>query len=195
MGLICLLWFLLMGISGLLINHPALIRGISVPTAFLPAGFQYTNWNRMAMKEVVYSAQEAKTLFAGGRMGVWQSKDGGRTFSPMDRGYPLSAFDRDTNCLLLTRQDGKEVLYAGNRAGLFIWDFHTREWTQINHKNVNDMGVKDIVLVQGAPLVFTPGGCFRIEKSKQHPTLSPIPLSLDTLPLHSPHGHIYAAHS
>ena len=182
-GLICLLWFLLMGISGVLINHPALIRGISVPTLFVPTGFHYKNWNRMAMKEAVYSEQTPKTLFVGGRMGVWQSKDGGRTFSPMDKGYPSSAFDQDTNCLLLTRRNGKEVLYAGNRAGLFTWDFHTREWTQINHKEVNGMGVKDIVLIQDHPLVFTPRGCFRIEESKQHPTLSPMPLRLDTLPL------------
>jgi hypothetical protein len=183
MGLICMVWFLLMGISGVLINHPALIRGVSVPAAFVPAGFQYRDWNRMAMKELVYSEQEADTLFTAGRMGVWQSKDGGRTFASMEKGYPSSAFDRDTNCLLLTRRNGKETLYAGNPAGLFMWDFQTQGWKKINHRDLNLMGVKDIVLAQGHPLVFTPRGCFRIEGSEQEPTLSSMPLRFDTLPL------------
>ncbi|SMC38829.1 PepSY-associated TM region [Desulfocicer vacuolatum DSM 3385] len=182
-GLICLFWFLLMGVSGVLINHPALIRGISIPTPFVPTGFHYKNWNRMAIKEVVYSKKRANTLFVAGRMGVWQSNDGGRTFSPMDTGYPLSAFDRDTNCLLLTRHNGKKTLYAGNRSGLFFWNFRTRQWTQITHKDVNNMGIKDIVLIHGTPVVFTSRGCFGIDPSNQDPTLSPMPLKLDTRPL------------
>lgn len=39
-GLVCLAWFFLLGFSGVAINHPGLIRGISVPAFFVPEELQ-----------------------------------------------------------------------------------------------------------------------------------------------------------
>ena len=119
-GLVFLVWFLLLGISGILLNHPDLIRGITIPSSFVPPGFGYRNWNHMALKDAVFSQTGPKALFVCGRLGVWRSPDLGRTFSSMNAGYPSSAFDRETNSLLLVNSGGKRHLLAGNRTGLFM---------------------------------------------------------------------------
>jgi len=181
-GLICLFWFLLMGISGVLINHPELIRGLSVPSPLVPSNFCYTKWNRMAMRDAAYSSQNPEVLFVCGRKGVWQSKDRGRTFSAMKDGYPSSAFEQDTNCLLLMETFGAKQLFAGNRAGLFLWNFESEKWGRIKHKGLNHAEVKDIVLVNGHPLVFTADRCFCLQGQGKEPVILPMPLTFDIPP-------------
>ncbi|MCP4118630.1 MAG: PepSY domain-containing protein [Desulfobacteraceae bacterium] len=174
MGLICLIWFIPMGISGVLINHPDLIRGLSVPSILVPPNFHYVNWNRMAMRAAVYSQDDPDTLFVCGRKGVWQSKDGGRTFSAMEDGYPASAFEQDTNCLLLMETFKAKRLYAGNRGGLFLWDFESGKWERITHKGLNGTEVKDLMVLNGQPLVFTDGECYGL----RGPNLQPVRLPM-----------------
>ncbi len=180
-GLICLFWFILMGVSGVLINHPGLIRAISVPSAFVPSILHYVNWNRMAMRDAVYSLQTPDMLFICGRKGVWQSKDGGQTFLAMDNGYPSSAFEKYTNCLLLTETSGFQQLYAGNRAGLFLWNFESEKWEKIKHKALNHTEVKDIILVGRHPLVFTADKCFSLQDQGQKPVLLPLIFNIPPL--------------
>lgn len=182
-GLICLIWFILMGVSGVLINHPWLIRAMSVPSAFVPSIFHYANWNRMAMRDAAYSLQSPDLLFICGRKGVWQSKDRGRTFLAMDNGYPSSAFEKYTNCLLLTETSGFQQLYAGNRAGLFLWNFESEKWEKIKHKALNHTEVKDIIWGGRYPLVFTADKCFSLQGPGQKPVLLPMPLIFNIPPL------------
>lgn len=175
-GLICLVWFILVGFSGILMNHPDLIRKISVPSAIVPDKFKSTKWNRMAMREMVYSDQDPNRMFACGRMGVWESRDRGKTFLPMDNGYPSSAFDRDTDCLLLTRTHGEEILWAGNRSGLFLWDFASVEWMQIKHKGLMNIRIQDLIQIQNNIFVFTSNDCVVLDKNR--PDQKPLPASL-----------------
>jgi hypothetical protein len=65
-GLVALLYFLLMGISGVLLNHPSLIRSFSIPLTRMPASYRYVDWNRMALREAVFSSTQPGTLYVGG---------------------------------------------------------------------------------------------------------------------------------
>ena len=175
-GLVFLLYFLSAGVSGVLLNHPSLIRKVATPLFFTPPAFRFENWNRMAMREAVFSVTDSESLIVGGRAGVWGSPDGGRTFFPMDEGYPASAFERDTLCLLLYESDGERTLYAGTRNGLYRFEFERNKWQGIEDVRLENTEVVDLVRRKESVLVFTPAACYRLEGGKQSPVLRLMPM-------------------
>ena len=175
-GLVFLLYFLSAGVSGVLLNHPSLIRKVATPLFFTPPAFRFENWNRMAMREAVFSVTDSESLIVGGRAGVWGSPDGGRTFFPMDEGYPASAFERDTLCLLLYESDGERTLYAGTRNGLYRFEFERNKWQGIEDVRLENTEVVDLVRRKESVLVFTPAACYRLEGGKQSPVLHLMPM-------------------
>lgn len=121
----------------------------------------------MAMKKVIYSKTQKDTLYTSGRLGVWQSVNGGKDFIPMDNGYPSPAATKDTNCLLLNTKEGEESLYAGNPSGLFSYDFFSEKWRHINLPGSNSSEVKDIIQVDDHLLVFTRSSCFQFKPGEK----------------------------
>ncbi len=180
-GLICLLYFLSAGVSGVLLNHPSLISQVTMPVSCTPPSFRFENWNRMAMREALFSGSDSKSVIVGGRAGVWRSSDGGRTFFSMDEGYPASAFERDALCLLLYESDGARSLYAGTRNGLYRFDLETKHWDGIEDVRLENTEVVDLVRRKESVLVFTPEACYRLEGEKQEdPVLRLMPLVAGT---------------
>lgn len=175
-GLIGLVYFLIMAISGVLLNHPSLIRGISVPPGLFPSGFRHADWDRMAMREVVFSKGERPTMFVGGKAGVWQSRDSGRSFAALTGGFPPSAYDRDTLCLLLTETAQSSFLYAGTRSGLYRYDFERTSWQAIDRRHFGNVEIVDLVQRGDQILVWTPNGCHALEAAETAPVLHAVPL-------------------
>ena len=188
-GLSCLIYFFIMGITGILINHPSLISKISVSPVWIPPTFRFDNWNRMAMREVIFSNQDPNVLYVCGKAGVWQSRDGGRSFSALDNGFPSAMYEKDTQCMLLTQSPTLSRLYAGTRAGLFYysmddntdgdrdkspWRKHGGKWTQVHLPFSPDESITDLIQTSKNLLLFTSERCFTIvdkhnaiEKSKK----------------------------
>ncbi|WP_054701890.1 PepSY-associated TM helix domain-containing protein [Desulfosarcina cetonica] len=169
-----------MAISGVLLNHPLMIRGISVPPGWLPPGFRHVNWDRMAMREVVFSPNDRSTMMVGGRAGVWQSRDGGHTFSALGAGFPSSAYDRDTFCLLLTASSRPPYLYAGTRSGLYRYDFKQAHWQAIDRDHFGNVEIVDLVQRKDQLLVWTGSGCYILDETQARPVLHPTALRSDT---------------
>jgi hypothetical protein len=176
-GLIGLAYFLIMAISGVLLNHPSLIRKISVPQGLLPSGFRYSNWDRMVMREVVFSEGEPSMMIVGGKAGVWQSLDGGRSFVELTVGFPPSAYDRDTFCLLLTGTPQASSLYAGTRSGLYRYDFERAGWQAIDRRHFGNVEIVDLVQRGNQILVWTSNGCYALEGPETVTVLHPVPLT------------------
>ncbi len=176
-GLIGLLYFLIMAVSGVLLNHPSLIRDISVPQGLLPSGFRHANWDRMAMREVVFSEGERPMMFVGGKAGVWQSLDGGRSFEALTAGFPPSAYDRDTLCLLLTETAESHFLYAGTRSGLYRYDFKGTGWQAIDSDHLGNVEIVDLVQRGDQILAWTPNGCYALKGAETAPVLHAVSLT------------------
>jgi hypothetical protein len=73
-GLSFLIYFLWMGSSGVLLNHPSIIENLAVSRSWLPEKYTFNNWNRMAVD---------------GRMSLWHTLfelHNGRMFEPRFRG-------------------------------------------------------------------------------------------------------------
>ncbi len=142
LGLIGAAYFLLMALSGILLNHPDLIRGMSLPAALLPDS---------------HTLGDGDTLIVGGRAGVWYSPDRGRHFVPLAQGYPQDADARDTLCLLHYHHQGRAHLLAGTRGGLFHYDF-SGDWQKVPRPQ-DDAAVVALIRRGNDLLLFTEQQC------------------------------------
>lgn len=176
-GLVGLVYFVLMGVTGILLNHPDLLRSFSLPMGWMPSSYQYREWNRMALRETVFHPSDPDTLFVSGKNGVWQSRDGGRSFSPMDRGFPISAYDRETRCLLMDTSGTPPRLYAGSRSGLYRYDFKEKHWQHITAGLPVRSAIVDLAHTGDELLVFTPKAAYRLAGPVEAPSLHQVPLS------------------
>jgi len=188
-GLIVLLYFILMGLTGILLNHPALLRGFSAPRMLIPAGYEFKAWNRMALREAAFVAGEPDTIFIGGKAGVWESRDAGATFSALTNGFPVAADERDTRCLLHIETDTGPLLLAGTRHGLFGYDRDARKWRKFALPHLADREVVDLVYTGNRIVLFTPLAGYFLDITNGTASLSPVPLAADTaevpqIPLH-----------
>jgi hypothetical protein len=134
--LVGLLYFFVMAVSGILLNHPSLIRAISIGPDWLPSSYRIANWNRMAMREAVFDSNDSSIHYICGKTGVWASRDGGRSYTHLDKGFPASAYDRDTNCILSTKIKDAEYLLAGTRNGIYAYDMgaDAPSWSRIDQE-------------------------------------------------------------
>lgn len=121
-GLLLLLFLTWMSVSGVLMNHPGLIAGLSVPSWLIPAQYRPEGWNRHMLSDLVFSPGDPDVAFAGGKPGVWITRDGGRTFARFDEGLPGALFLRRTRDLLLVESGGREALLAATDGGLYLRD-------------------------------------------------------------------------
>ncbi len=154
-GLLFLLYFLLMGISGVLLNHPSLLHSVSVSHRLVPDSHGLSGGRRMAVRDIVVAG---KLLFIAGRAGVWHSRDGGLSFRPLDRGFPASAYDRDTHALFYDHRH--ERLFAGTGRGLYCYNFATANWTALARGTVASQPVVDLLRIDNRLLAVTRSGIY-----------------------------------
>ncbi len=129
-GLALILFLMWMSITGVVMNHPDLIAGVSVPGWLVPPQYPIKNWNRSAITRVIYSQKDPRVVFAAGKQGVWRSTDGGRTFEPFMEGLPESRYYRKTNHLFL-KEGGSDILLAATQYGLYRRDLSGGEWRRV----------------------------------------------------------------
>ncbi|MEN6496735.1 MAG: PepSY-associated TM helix domain-containing protein [Thermoguttaceae bacterium] len=154
LGLLLCLYLIVEGATGILLNHPSLIRGFSVPRWLVPPSYRIEDWNRGAMRTVVFSAQNPSLGFVAGTEGVWKTTDGGITFRPMASYYPRSRAERRTNHLLLLEDNGPARLLAATRNGLFACLLADEAWRQVAVGEGLEE-VRKILRVEDRLVVFT----------------------------------------
>lgn len=171
-GLLLLLFVVWMSASGILLNHPEVIRDVSVPRWLVPPQYRIQNWSRGALRTAVFSQADPRIGFIGGTQGVWRTGDGGHTFQHMARGFPESYIDRQTDSLVLY-EEGPPRLFAGTRGGLFVCDVESENWQRIALPGTDER-VQKIIRVSDRLLVFTSSHAYRGSLSADGFTVAPI---------------------
>ncbi|MFU8858063.1 MAG: PepSY domain-containing protein [Deferrisomatales bacterium] len=116
MGLLGLLYFAAMAVSGVLLNHAGLLAGLDLPRAWLPGDYAYRDWNRNSLRGTVPGPGRVLHLY--GEAGVWWWEPGAAEPVPDAEGFERSVYYRDTRAVL--RVDGSQpYLLAGTRGGLW----------------------------------------------------------------------------
>ncbi len=124
-GLVFILFLLWMSITGVVLNHPELLRDVSVSAKMLPKSYQPNNWNRSSLKGVVPIRKNSDSLFVYGRQGIYFTSDKGKSFQPFMQGdFPKSAWRKRTNHLIKKN----DTLIAATNNGLYVCNVTTGKW-------------------------------------------------------------------
>ncbi len=174
LSLIALIFCLWMALSGIALNHPRLLEKFSFSNQVMPVNYQYQNWNRMSWRDSVFSRYHDNILYVGGKEGVWQSLDQGKSFAPLTAGFPAAAYEKDTFCLLLADHDGRETLFAGTRSGLFY--LKGEQWHKIAHPILKTTPIIDLLQVEQQILAFTDSAAFKAEFNGEAPVFTALAL-------------------
>jgi hypothetical protein len=174
LSLAVLIYCLWMALSGIALNHPRLLEKFSFSNQVMPANYQYLNWNRMSWRDSAFSRYHDNLLYVGGKEGVWQSLDQGKSFIPLTSGFPTSAYGKDTFSLLLADHDGRETLFAGTRSGLFY--LQKEQWLQVAHPILGRKPIIDLLQVKQHLLAFTDSAAFKAEIDGNAPVFTALPL-------------------
>jgi hypothetical protein len=169
LGLIVLIYFLGMGISGIMLNHPSLLQKFSLPVGWLSESYQFRAWNRWSLRDAAFSKQQPEKIYVAGKEGVWMSRDAGQNFTPMSAGLPASHYLRDTNCLLLVENHNQTRLYAGTRDGLYYCSPDMIRWQSVQNPKLQKTEIIDLLKTDQEIFVFTKAGCFVASLSTNPP--------------------------
>ena len=175
-GLALLLVFLFTAVTGILINHPSLLRFWSVPASWLGESYQYTNWNRFSFRDSVLTDDGG--MFVGGKMGVWYSAGAGLAFSELNTGFPESFYLRDINTLLAVQHNGHLRLFAGGRSGLYFRDQTSDSWNAV--QSLADGEIVDLLNHEGRIMAFSPHGCYSAAVSQEKPVFKQLSMQIET---------------
>jgi hypothetical protein len=161
-----------MSITGILLNHPSLISDYSVSKDIVPSSYHPKNWNRSAMKGIVYSPKSDSLLYVYGRQGVYVSNDAGKTFNSFMQGdFPKAPRKRRTNSLYLK----DSFLLAATNGGLFQFNYTNKHWKECKI-DAKDKEILKIVKARDKFIVFSDSHIYASDYAKEisfkeiHPT-------------------------
>jgi len=158
-GLCMILFLIWSSLSGIILNHPGLFSGISVPGWLVPGQYRTENWNRSSLIELLFLESDPQTGFAGGKKGVWKTTDGGVTFERMTDGYPGSLYYGKVNDLLLTETGPRTTLYAATFGGLWACDPAVGKWEKL-FPSKGSRDVKKVLKIGERIVLFTPSAAW-----------------------------------
>jgi hypothetical protein len=129
-GLIVVLYLIMMSVTGILLNHPSVIRSISLPLSCMPSNYRYRNWNRGLINDAVLSIDGNRILLAG-KEGIWlaHNEPNGVRYEALDAGYPTAAYNKNTSSVIdIPDVEGRRWLVAAARSDVFILSPYSRRW-------------------------------------------------------------------
>lgn len=162
LGLLLIIFLMWESISGILLNHPDLIANISVPGWLVPEHYHVKNWNRSALIKMLYSKDDCETAYACGKLGVWKTSDGGKTFEAFMNNFPKSHYYLKTNDIFLLNQNNSEYLFAATDGGLYVCKTDKGLWENIYLTNDKEK-VKRILKIENKLVVITESNFYRTE--------------------------------
>lgn len=159
LGLGLILFLVWMSLSGVLLNHPDLIAGASVPRWLVPSQYHPHNWNRSGIISAVFPASEPDTAYLAGNLGIFRSRHGRVSARPLHEGLPDSDFYRKTRQLFLLQAPAGEELLAATAGGLFRRGLTDAAWEQVP-LGARREDVRKILSVTDRLVVFTDSAAY-----------------------------------
>ncbi|MBI5441603.1 MAG: PepSY domain-containing protein [Deltaproteobacteria bacterium] len=159
-GIALLVYFALMAVSGVLLNHPSWIAGLDLPRRWVPGPYELRDWNRNALRGAVPGPDGEQYLF--GEAGVWRWRPGSGAPAALRAGFEPSLYYRDTRALLRL-ESPSPALVAGTRRGLYRLPLDGSDrWQRVPLGAADDSGeVVDLLRVGRDVVVLTRDRVYR----------------------------------
>jgi len=154
-GLFLILFLLWSAASGIILNHPKLVSGLSVPGWLVPSQYKTENWNRSSLIRFLFLKDNNKIGFIGGKKGIWKTIDGGKTFERIGEGYTNSIYYGKVNDLyLLEGKEMPEKLFVASFGGLWVCDTSVGKFKKI-FPIAGEKEIKRILRIDRRLIIFT----------------------------------------
>ncbi|MGL1956034.1 MAG: PepSY domain-containing protein [Colwellia sp.] len=113
---------LFIAVSGIGLNHPSIIKNLSLPISSLPENYHFKQWNRGLIQTIVEDEKGGK--YAAGKNGLGYFING--TYQQIDN--PLATNNWQNFIYSLYYDEENEQLFIGSRDGLFRYQILTQRW-------------------------------------------------------------------
>lgn len=148
-SLVLTIFILLFSMSGIVMNHRALFSSVDVSRNYLGSEYQYTNWNKAAVKSAVKLPGDIALIY--GNIGIWKTTDNFKTYQDFNSGFTSGVDNRKIEKVI--RMSSGEV-YAGTLFGLFNYSSQNRKWEHVDLPVLEER-IVDLVEVKGELFVLT----------------------------------------
>ncbi|MFA9372461.1 MAG: PepSY domain-containing protein [Labilibaculum antarcticum] len=143
------IFILLFSISGIVMNHRGVFSSIDVDRQYLGSEYQYSNWNKAAVKSAVTIQGDTALIY--GNIGIWKTTDNFKTFEDFNSGFKSGIDNRKIEKLI---KCSSGELYAGTLFGLFYYNPQSQNWEDIDLP-VSEERIVDLVEIKGELFVLT----------------------------------------
>ncbi len=162
-GLFMILFLSWSATSGIILNHPELVSGLSVPGWLVPSQYKTENWNRSSLIKFLFLKNNKGVGFLGGKKGIWKTVDGGKTFEKVGEGYTKSIYYGKVNDLyLLEEKNVSAKLFAASFGGLWVCDPIVGKWRKIFPK-IGKIEIKKILKIDDKLIIFTQSEAYKTD--------------------------------
>lgn len=154
-SLVMCIFILLFAISGIVMNHRSLFSSVDVNREYLGSEYQYSNWNKAAVKSAVKLQGDTALIY--GNIGIWKTTDNFKTFHDFNSGLTSGVDNRKIEKLIKS-SSGK--VYAGTLFGLFYYNSQGQNWENIDLP-VSEERIVDLLEIKGVLFVLTRSNLLR----------------------------------
>ena len=146
LGIVLGFFLLMFCLSGLVLNHPTLFSALNVSRKYLPASYQYHQWNQGLLRG---SLKWNDHIMLYGNNGIWLTDSTATTFKDDNQGFPSGTDHRNIRGLALLPGNR---LFAAGQYGLY--ERTGQRWTHISLPKDEDEKLCDIT-AKGDSLIVT----------------------------------------
>ncbi len=113
---------IIFALSGIGLNHPDLIKSLSLPVKSLPENYHFDNWNRGSIQALVEDGKGG--VYSAGKNGLGYFFQG--QYQPVEN--PLADINWHNFIYSLYLDEKNNQLYVGSRDGLFRYSPLNKKW-------------------------------------------------------------------
>lgn len=144
LGIIFSFFLLMFCLSGIVLNHRAVVSDINVGRNWLPERYRYSAWNGGLLRGTTPYADKDSSIhvLVYGTGGIWQTDSAASSFSDFNKGLPKGAEYRQIKNVVQTVD---KDLFAVSIFGLYRYDGKDTGWQSVDISKEGDELLTDIV--------------------------------------------------
>lgn len=148
LGIILTFFILMFAISGIILNHPKMVKEIDVSRKYLPQSYHYQHFNLGLIRGTI--PYHSYTMMYGNN-GIWVTNKYTHNIKPFSKGLPKGADNQQIRRIIKTKRNCFIALSTYN---IYLLDTLKQQWVPLTTLKQNDVKLSDIE-TKGDSIIIT----------------------------------------